>query len=193
LDEILVPGGGSRYASIMKALDRCHEFPIASSSGTVNATMSALSFPVVGQRSAAYGISFSVDGVNGAEDVVVALKGSTVIGLSYGDVGSVDVTVLEGFVNKALAKVPPIVPASKQAQTTTSTSQPVTVPPSTASPPTAAPQAPSPTPAGCYVDPEGNCYHAGEYCPNSLHGQTVQGSAGQITCEDNNGWRWEAA
>ena len=46
--------------------------------------------------------------------------------------------------------------------------------------------------ATCYIDPEGNC-SAGEYCPTSLYGKTVQGSSGPIICEDNNGWRWENA
>jgi cardiolipin synthase len=58
---------------------------------------------------------------------------------------------------------------------------------------TAASASPSPTPAAwaCRLDPEGNCYRAGEYCPESLRGQTVEGSDGQITCEDDNGWFWE--
>ena len=73
--------------------------------------------------------------------------------------------------------------------TTTTTRPP---PPPTTTTTTAAP-APTPTSAGCYIDPEGNCYRAGEYCPDSLHGQTVQGESGPIICEDNNGWRWEPA
>jgi hypothetical protein len=38
----------------------------------------------------------------------------------------------------------------------------------------------------------GNCYSAGEFCSDADHG--VSGTAGNgeaITCEDNNGWRWE--
>jgi len=81
---------------------------------------------------------------------------------------------------------------------TVSTVAPTTVPPSAAPPATVAPTtAPPvtapPTTAACYIDPEGNCYKAGEFCPDSLHGQTVQGESGQITCENNNGWRWEPA
>lgn len=61
--------------------------------------------------------------------------------------------------------------------------------------PTARPtSAPTPRPtvatSGCYIDPEGKCYRPGEYCPDSFHGQTVQGQYGPITCEDKNGWRW---
>ena len=50
-------------------------------------------------------------------------------------------------------------------------------------------------PAGCYpLSNEGTCYEPGEYCRNADHG--VSGMAGDgeaITCEDNNGWRWEPA
>lgn len=46
-------------------------------------------------------------------------------------------------------------------------------------------------PDGCYLDPEGNCYRAGEYCPDRLHNQTVVGEGGgDLLCTDENGWRW---
>ena len=67
-------------------------------------------------------------------------------------------------------------------------STPTVGPPTTTTTTTATSLRPPPS---CYVDPEGNCYHAGEYCPSALHGQTVQGSNGPIVCTDNNGWRWE--
>jgi len=58
-----------------------------------------------------------------------------------------------------------------------------------AAPPAAA------APAGCYpLSNAGTCYEPGEYCRNADHG--VSGMAGDgeaITCEDNNGWRWEPA
>jgi len=51
----------------------------------------------------------------------------------------------------------------------------------------------SAAPASCYpLTNGGNCYEPGEFCRNSDHG--VSGMAGDgeaITCEDNNGWRWE--
>ena len=123
LSEILIPGGASKYTSVKKSLDACHTFTISTPSSSVTATMSALSFPPVGQSSAAYGVSFTVDGVNGAEDVVLAMKGSTVMGLAYGNVNSVDVTALEGFTTQALAKVSPTTTKVKVSGTTNPTSQ----------------------------------------------------------------------
>lgn len=38
----------------------------------------------------------------------------------------------------------------------------------------------------------GGCYEPGEYCRGSDHGMSgVAGDGEGITCEDNNGWRWE--
>jgi hypothetical protein len=40
----------------------------------------------------------------------------------------------------------------------------------------------------------GKCYEPGETCRNSDHNASgVAGDGKAITCEDNDGWRWEAA
>jgi hypothetical protein len=71
--------------------------------------------------------------------------------------------------------------------------QPVSAAPAQSTQPTAPPAAAAP--AGCYpLSNEGTCYEPGEYCRNADHG--VSGMAGDgeaITCEYNDGWRWEPA
>ena len=60
--------------------------------------------------------------------------------------------------------------------------------------PSSAPTATAPKPqASCYpLSDEGTCYEPGEYCRDSDHGLVgVAGDGEQITCEDNDGWRWE--
>jgi len=60
--------------------------------------------------------------------------------------------------------------------------------------PAPAPSTPSPSSsASCSpLTNGGNCYEPGEYCRNSDHGLTgVAGDGEQITCANNNGWRWE--
>jgi len=67
-------------------------------------------------------------------------------------------------------------------------------PPATPAPPSATTPAPAPaTSAGCYpLSDEGTCYRPGEYCRDDDHGVTgVAANGEQITCEDNDGWRWE--
>ena len=49
------------------------------------------------------------------------------------------------------------------------------------------------TSAGCSpLSDEGTCYEPGEYCRDADHGTSgVAGDGKAITCEDNDGWRWE--
>jgi hypothetical protein len=197
--EVLLPGGANRYTSWKKSLDKCHQFKITNSSGTtVTATLAALSFPTLGQRSAAYALSFTLDGVTGAEDVVVALSGSTVVGLSYGDVESVDVNDFESLANKAMTKLSSATTATSSPAPTTTTTQPsVVVPPNSTLPtlpPTTTPPTAAPAAACSPATSSGNCYSAGEYCPDADHGASgTAGNGEAMVCEDNNGWRWEPA
>jgi hypothetical protein len=48
-------------------------------------------------------------------------------------------------------------------------------------------------PAACYpLTNGGNCYEPGEFCRAADHGSSgVAGDGAAITCENNNGWRWE--
>jgi hypothetical protein len=66
--------------------------------------------------------------------------------------------------------------------------QPLPAPTTQAPPPaTTAP------PPSCYpISDEGTCYEPGEYCRDSDHGVSgIAGDGKPITCEDNDGWRWE--
>lgn len=65
--------------------------------------------------------------------------------------------------------------------------------PTPASAPSPAPAPPPATATSCYpLSNEGTCYEPGEYCRDDDHGVTgVAGDGETITCEDNDGWRWE--
>jgi hypothetical protein len=79
----------------------------------------------------------------------------------------------------------------------TPTQQPTPIPtiaPTPTPQPTQALAQPTPTPAPhCYpLTNGGNCYEPGEYCRKSDHGASgIAGDGEPITCEDNDGWRWE--
>jgi hypothetical protein len=80
--------------------------------------------------------------------------------------------------------------------TTTVTVPPTTTapapPPTTAPPPTSPPPTAAPASACSPTTSSGNCYSAGEFCSDADHGLSgVAGDGQAITCEDNNGWRWE--
>jgi hypothetical protein len=101
----------------------------------------------------------------------------------------------------ATTSAPPVTVTRATAPPTTSTPPPTTTPPTTAppvtSPPVTSPPATAPAsqaaPTTCSpVAASGNCYSAGEFCSNADHGLNGTTASGEaITCEDNNGWRWE--
>ena len=73
--------------------------------------------------------------------------------------------------------------------TTAPPTPPTTAPPTTVPPP---PPTTAAAPSCSPIDDEGGCYEPGEYCRDSDHGATgVAGDGKTITCEDNDGWRWE--
>jgi hypothetical protein len=75
----------------------------------------------------------------------------------------------------------------------THSAAPPPAPTSAATPPRAPTSAAAPPPASCSpLTNGGNCYEPGEYCRTSDRGASgVAGDGEKITCEDNNGWRWE--
>jgi hypothetical protein len=92
---------------------------------------------------------------------------------------------------------PKAVPVPAPLTTTPTTAAPAPTPTTTTAPtpPTTVPTAPPTTaePASCHpLSDGGNCYEPGEYCRDSDHGATgLAGNGETITCEDNDGWRWE--
>ena len=97
-------------------------------------------------------------------------------------------TITQACGTPVAAPATPTTTATAAAPNTTTTVRPS--PPTTALPP------PPPTtaaPASCHpLTDGGNCYEPGEYCRDSDHGATgVTGDGETITCEDNDGWRWE--
>lgn len=67
--------------------------------------------------------------------------------------------------------------------------------PAAAPSPTVAATQPAAAPTACYpISDEGTCYEPGEYCRYDDESMTgLAGDGETITCEDNDGWRWEPA
>ena len=100
------------------------------------------------------------------------------------------------------ATTPRVVPGKAPVATQAATPPPAPTtraPVSTTPKPTATahaaapPPPPATTPAGCRPRTNGgNCYEPGEYCRDADHGASgIAGDGEAITCEDNDGWRWE--
>jgi hypothetical protein len=84
---------------------------------------------------------------------------------------------------QAPAPAPPEPAPTTPAHTTPAPSTPAAV----VAPPTSA------APAGCHpLTNAGKCYEPGEFCRAADHGASgLAGDGEAITCEDNDGWRWE--
>lgn len=121
------------------------------------------------------------------------VKGSHEISLVSALRSSVQrVAVPVAIKTKAVTTPAPSVPATPVTPAITPATQPAPAPVRT----TKKVPAPAPTaPAGCYPkSDEGTCYEPGEYCRDTDHGVSgVAGDGKAITCEDNDGWRWEPA
>jgi hypothetical protein len=83
-------------------------------------------------------------------------------------------------------------PASSAKAPTTPAAPTPTTPTAVVVPPSSAP-ATSAAPASCHpLTDAGKCYEPGEFCRAADHGASgLAGDGEVITCEDNDGWRWE--
>jgi hypothetical protein len=94
------------YQQGVTALNACKTFSFQDNGQTIQASLGAMSFPQVGAESKAYTMSFSVDGINAAFDIVVARKGTTIVVVGLADIGAPDTGQFQALVNTAFDKVP---------------------------------------------------------------------------------------
>ncbi len=90
--------------------------------------------------------------------------------------------------NPRWVKVGATAPAAEPAVTTIPPTTGIAAPATATAPPAASPT----TAAGCTIDPQGNCYQAGETCGTAADGgKTVMSLKGELVCEDVHGWRYD--
>lgn len=107
LEEELVSGreGTGAYNRFNRVLAGCKHFSVTSNGETLTATVGAMSFPAVGNESSAYGVTFSVKGINAGADFVLFKVGSVAGVIEYADIGQPDPSQLQAFVTEAVNKV----------------------------------------------------------------------------------------
>lgn len=88
----------------------------------------------------------------------------------------------------AVTATHPVVPSPSYSSPAPVETAPAYVPPATTAPSATQAAAPACSP----TTSSGHCYEPGQFCPAADHGMSgVAGDGRPITCEDNNGWRWE--
>lgn len=90
------------FEAVVADLGQCTSFKDSGSTFTLG----RMSFPAFGSESAAFRATGSVQNFTVGLDLVFVLKGNQVLGSLYGDLGTPDVTELESFTQKAVAKMP---------------------------------------------------------------------------------------
>jgi hypothetical protein len=91
------------------AFDSCTDVSFTSDGEKVEGTIGAMSFPTVGDESAAYAMNFTVQGLRLSFPIVIARKGDILAIIGLGDLGSPDSQLLEDLATRALSKVDPSV------------------------------------------------------------------------------------
>jgi hypothetical protein len=94
------------FAAGTSEFGSCKHVSFKTSAGYVPATVQTITFPEVGDQSAAYQLAIDVEGVPIDFDIVVARKGSYISLLALGALGQPNLLELGSFESAALAKLP---------------------------------------------------------------------------------------
>jgi hypothetical protein len=192
------------YANVVASLDRCQHGTF----GSVTASLVQMSLPSLGSAYQGFDARWRHKGKTsniyevviraGFIIVTVAEKGAPNVrqfaeyaGLALQQMGAAGTTRVAPVTTTTTTTTPPPTTTPPSPPTTTTTRPPP--PPVTTTPPPPPTTVPAPAAPSCTpLTGGGNCYEPGEYCRDDDHGVTgVAGDGETITCEDNNGWRWE--
>jgi hypothetical protein len=107
LEESLESGAGldARYAKLKKALTSCRSISFTAGGQTFHGAARAMSFPTFGDRSGAFALSFSDQGVEVGADVVLFKAGSIIGEVLYEELGTPDASQLQAFMTEAVNKI----------------------------------------------------------------------------------------
>jgi hypothetical protein len=98
------PGISGRYGKFVKTLNNCKTLAYSANGAQVKGTIGAMSFPTVGNRSAAYAITLKVEGETAGVDLVIFQVGSLIGDVVYEDFVP-DTDQVQAFVNEAINKI----------------------------------------------------------------------------------------
>jgi hypothetical protein len=93
------------FSEITTRLAGCKTLKLKENGATYPGTIGALSLPTIGNKSSAFLITFSIKGVTAGIDLIVFSTGSYVGALTYGDIGTPEISQVEAFASLALAKL----------------------------------------------------------------------------------------
>ena len=100
------PGAPSTFDQATAFLDSCSDVSFDSDGQHISGTMGKMAFPAVGDQSAAWRMSYTVQGLPLTIDVVLARQGDLGVLVSAAYFGTADPRFLQTMTTKALSKLP---------------------------------------------------------------------------------------
>ncbi|HEY7007755.1 MAG TPA: hypothetical protein VH395_02375 [Jatrophihabitantaceae bacterium] len=94
------------YAVAVATLNRCRDFSFTSEGHKFTGTIGRLSFPKLGQRSAAWRLRLTAEGLTFGIDLLIVQKGPELNLMLYGSPGTPDTAAFAAIAGKAVAKMP---------------------------------------------------------------------------------------
>ncbi len=94
------------FETLVTEFDRCHKISATSGGYKLTGTLGAMSFPRLGDQSAAWTWNFTVKHIGFGDDFVFVRKGAILVAFADAAVGSPDLGQFQRLVREALARVP---------------------------------------------------------------------------------------
>ncbi|MDA8297412.1 MAG: hypothetical protein M0004_12650 [Actinomycetota bacterium] len=94
-----------KFAKVVSTLAACRALTMPNGKRKVHAQLGQMSFPKMGNQSAAFALTASVRGINLGADILMVRKGQIVLLLMELDLGTPSLSQFEHFAHLALAKV----------------------------------------------------------------------------------------
>lgn len=93
------------YRKIVATLDHCKNIKGSNGGQHASGTIGQMSFPKLGNQSAAFDINLTISGTSAGADLIVARVGSVVLGVEEIDLGSPDISQFERYARLAVTKL----------------------------------------------------------------------------------------
>lgn len=95
-----------KFSAGVALVDACKDISLTTDGHKIKGSIGTMSFPSVGDRSHAWNLVLSAEGINVGFYVVYVQKGAELENLVYGDLGTPDLDEYTTLVNAAVAKMP---------------------------------------------------------------------------------------
>ena len=108
IEERLAAYSGSlakKFAHVVRVLAACRSLTMPNGTRKVHAQLGQMSFPKMGNQSAAFALTASVQNINVGADILLVRKGQIVMLLMELDLGTPSLSQFEHFAHLALSKV----------------------------------------------------------------------------------------